>query len=95
MVKNKRMNSSSKSKKGSNKSSLKNKSLLLYNDDFNSFDHVIDCLVTICDHNPVQAEQCALITHINGCCEIASGTLSDLDPLQEDLVLYGLNVGII
>jgi ATP-dependent Clp protease adaptor protein ClpS len=36
-------------------------SLILYNDDINTFDHVIKSLVEICGHDPVQAEQCAMI----------------------------------
>ena len=71
------------------------KTLFLINDNFNSFDHVIDCLVTICNHNDLQAEQCALITHYKGICEIATGHQDDLIPLKEDLSMYGLDVEII
>ena len=60
----------------------------------NTFDYVIDCLVTMCDHNEMQAEQCALLTHYKGSCEIAVGNEIDLLLLKEDLVLYGLNVEI-
>lgn len=51
----------------------KNFSLVLYNDDFNTFEHVIRCLVEICGHDPVQAEQCAVITHFKGNCDIKQG----------------------
>jgi ATP-dependent Clp protease adaptor protein ClpS len=44
--------------------------LLLYNDDVNSFDHVIECLMRICKHQPEQAEQCALIVHFKGKCVV-------------------------
>ena len=54
------------------------KALYLINDKHNSFDHVIDCLVSICEHDDLQAEQCALITHYNGACEIATGNKDDL-----------------
>ncbi len=70
------------------------KALYLINDKHNSFDHVINCLVSICEHDDLQAEQCALITHYNGACEIATGSKDDLIDLQEDLLLYGLNVEI-
>ena len=70
-------------------------SLILINDNYNSFDYVIDCLTALCDHDIIQAEQCALITHNNGRCKIMSSTKSELDPIREDLVLYGLNVDII
>ena len=71
------------------------KVLYLINDDYNRFDHVIDCLVAICDHDELQAEQCAMLTHYKGSCEIAIGKTIDLIPLQEDLELYGLDVEIL
>jgi ATP-dependent Clp protease adaptor protein ClpS len=76
-------------------SKIKNKSLFLINDDFNSFDYVVDCLTAICDHETIQAEQCALLTHYKGSCEIAIGENADLELLREDLALYGLNVEIL
>ena len=77
------------------KKSVAIKTLYLIDDNFNTFDHVIDCLVAICDHTPIQAEQCALLTHINGKCDIVSGEISELKAFQEDLELYGLNVQIL
>ena len=76
-------------------SKLRVKSLFLINDDFNSFDYVVDCLTAICDHETIQAEQCALLTHYKGSCEIVIGGSADLEPLREDLALYGLNVEIL
>ena len=76
-------------------SKIKVKSLFLINDDFNSFDYVVDCLTAICDHETIQAEQCALLTHYKGSCEIITGEIADLEPLREDLELYGLNVEIL
>ena len=78
-----------------NKKGVAFKTLYLINDDFNSFDHVIDCLVAICDHNPIQAEQSALLTHYKGRCDILMGELENLEPIKEDLLLYGLYVEII
>ena len=69
--------------------------IVLFNDEVNTFDHVIDCLVAICDHDPIQAEQCAVLVHYKGSCEIAIGKEADLIPLQEDLSLYGLDVEIL
>lgn len=89
------MKNSSKSKQQASSSKIKVKSLFLINDDYNSFDHVIDCLTAICDHDEIQAEQCALLTHYKGNCEIAVGSVEDLLPLKEDLALYGLNVDIL
>ena len=71
------------------------KVLYLINDEYNTFDHVINCLVTICEHDELQAEQCAFLTHYKGSCEIAIGSSEDLIPLQEDLSLYGLDVEIL
>ena len=79
----------------SQKEQVNQKSLVLFNDDFNSFDHVIDCLVAICEHNPIQAEQCALITHFNGKCVIKNGDPKDLHFLKNDLGHYNLDVEII
>ena len=71
------------------------KKLYLINDPYNTFEHVINCLVTICGHDELQAEQCAIITHYKGRCEIVIGENMDLIPLQEDLALYGLDVEIL
>ncbi len=71
------------------------KRLYLINDQYNTFDHVINCLVVICEHDELQAEQCALLTHYTGSCEIAIGEIQDLVPLKEDLALYGLDVEIL
>ncbi len=71
------------------------KALYLINDQYNTFEHVINCLVVICEHDELQAEQCALLTHCKGSCEIAIGEIEDLIPLEEDLSLYGLDVEIL
>jgi ATP-dependent Clp protease adaptor protein ClpS len=76
-------------------SKIKVKSLFLINDDYNSFEHVVDCLTAICDQDPIQAEQCALLTHYKGSCEIVIGEIADLEPVKDDLALYGLNVEIL
>ena len=88
------MKESSKSTSKTSESKIKVKSLFLINDDYNSFDYVVDCLTAICDHEPIQAEQCALLTHYKGSCEIMLAEKIDLEPVKEDLALYGLNVEI-
>lgn len=70
------------------------KKLILFNDDINTFEHVIDCLVSICDHTEIQAEQCALITHYTGKCEIKKGSYKSLKPYFNDLRTQGLFVVI-
>jgi ATP-dependent Clp protease adaptor protein ClpS len=44
--------------------------VIIHNDNINTFDHVIDCLIDICGHNSLQAQQCALITHTKGKCSV-------------------------
>ena len=89
------MKESSKSTRKASQSKINVKSLFLINDDYNSIDYVVDCLTAICDHDTIQAEQCALLTHYKGSCEIMLGNNDDLLPLQEDLSLYGLNVEVL
>jgi ATP-dependent Clp protease adaptor protein ClpS len=64
--------------------------LILYNDDYHSFDYVIDTLVEVCGHNNLQAEQCAFITHFKGSCDIKVGSKAQLDPIRKLLVDKGL-----
>ena len=61
-------------------------SLIVYNDDHNTFDHVIERLINICGHTPSQAEQCAVIIHYKGKCEVKSGTYKVLEPLCTSLL---------
>lgn len=56
--------------------------LVLYNDDYNTFEHVIESLVEVCGHDPVQAEQCALIAHHKGSCEVKSGMKTILKSMK-------------
>jgi len=60
--------------------------LVLYNDDYNTFEHVIESLVEICGHDPVQAEQCALIAHQKGSCEVKSGVRETLVSMRTGLL---------
>jgi ATP-dependent Clp protease adaptor protein ClpS len=68
--------------------------LVLYNDDVNSFEFVIETLIEVCGHQPEQAEQCALITHTKGKCDIKKGPFSTLKPIKEILILRGLSAVI-
>jgi len=65
--------------------------LILFNDDVNSFDFVIESLVEVCDHDLAQAEQCALIAHFKGKCGIKTGTLSELTPMNNELNSRGIS----
>ena len=66
-------------------------SLILYNDDINTFEHVIKSLVEVCGHEAVQAEQCALIVHFKGSCEVKLGVVEVLNAMSRSLNAKGLN----
>lgn len=68
--------------------------IILHNDDVNTFDHVIDCLVEVCGHDPIQAEQCAWIVHNNGKCGVKRGTFDQLEPRCTTLLQRGLSAVI-
>jgi len=68
--------------------------LVLYNDEVNTFDYVIETLVDVCGHDPVQAEQCTLIAHYRGKCGVKSGTLIELKPLKNEMTNRKLTVSI-
>ena len=68
--------------------------LILFNDDYNTFDHVIESLVKICKHEVIQAEQCAWIVHNNGKCSVKKGHYKKLKPMCEALLDRGLNAEI-
>lgn len=68
--------------------------LILYNDDYNTFDHVIDVLVKYCSHTSIQAEQCAWIVHHNGKCQIKRGSFEKLKPVCEAILENGLTAKI-
>ena len=74
--------------------SSKEKQIVVYNDDYNTFDHVIECFVKYCKHQRLQAEQCANIIHNNGKCSVKKGSLKDLKPINEALCENGLNARI-
>ena len=64
--------------------------LILHNDDYNTFDFVIDSLMEVCDHDEIQAEQCALLTHYKGKCDVKKGENSELENMKELLNSKGL-----
>lgn len=69
--------------------------LVLFNDDVNTFDHVIEILIISCDHTPIQAEQCALLVHYKGKCTVKTGVYDDLVPRCSKLLEEGLSAEII
>ncbi len=74
---------------------VKQKEIILFNDDVNTFEHVIETLISACDHTPEQAEQCSLIVHYNGKCTVKTGEYEDLKPRCSKLLQAGLSAEIV
>lgn len=72
----------------------KENQIVLFNDDVNTFDHVIDTLIAACEHTALQAEQCAMIVHYKGKCTVKSGSYDDLKPRCSKLLDAGLSAEI-
>ena len=68
--------------------------LIVWNDDVNTFDWVIESLVDICGHEKIQAEQCAVIIHHRGKCSVKKGSFDDLRPQAEGLIDRGIQATI-
>ncbi|HPE84235.1 MAG: ATP-dependent Clp protease adaptor ClpS [Aequorivita sp.] len=69
--------------------------IVLYNDDVNTFDHVINSLIFACEHTPEQAEQCSIIVHYKGKCTVKTGEFDELKPRCSMLLEAGLSAEII
>ncbi len=72
----------------------KENQIVLFNDEVNTFDHVINMLIYACDHTPEQAEQCSIIVHYKGKCTVKSGPYKDLEPRCTKLLEAGLSAEI-
>lgn len=69
--------------------------IILYNDDVNTFEHVIETLIYACEHTPEQAEQCSILVHYKGKCTVKTGTFKELEPKCSLLLDAGLSAEII
>jgi ATP-dependent Clp protease adaptor protein ClpS len=69
--------------------------LVVFNDDFNTFDHVIATLIRVCGHTPEQAEQCTFLIHHKGKCTVKSGSFEFLRPFREAICEVGIDARII
>lgn len=72
-----------------------NNEIVLYNDDVNTFDHVIDTLISVCKHTAEQAEQCAILVHYKGKCTVKTGSLEELIPQCSALLDAGLSAELV
>ncbi len=69
--------------------------IILHNDDVNTFDHVIDSLVDVCDHTLEQAEQCSVLVHYKGKCAVKTGEYKELESKCSKLLQLGLSAEIV
>ncbi|HPH47079.1 MAG TPA: ATP-dependent Clp protease adaptor ClpS [Chryseolinea sp.] len=69
--------------------------LVVFNDDFNTFHHVIETLIKVCKHSAEQAEQCTLIIHHKGKCAVKNGTFDFLRPFREAICEVGIDARIL
>jgi ATP-dependent Clp protease adaptor protein ClpS len=70
------------------------KSLVVFNDDVNTFEHVINTLIRVCRHTKHQAEQCTLIIHYKGKCAVKKGSEEELTPMKEAILDAGINAAV-
>src|SRR5882762_1311360 len=70
------------------------KQIILYNDDFNTFDFVIESLLKVCKHDAIQAEQCTFLVHYKGKCSVKKGSYEELEPMCTGLLERGLTAEI-
>lgn len=74
---------------------LKQNEIVLFNDDVNTFGHVIDTLIYACEHTSEQAEQCAILVHYKGKCTVKTGSYDELEPRCSKLLQAGLSAEIV
>lgn len=82
------------SKKQSHKTKRGQYQVILNNDNHNTFDHVIECLIEVCGHNYLQAVQCATLTHGAKRCSVYVDSYDACENVREELVKEGLDVVI-
>jgi ATP-dependent Clp protease adaptor protein ClpS len=68
--------------------------LIVFNDEVNSFDDVIEALVDVCQHSAAQAEQCTLIIHFKGKCSVKEGSWNDLVPMRNAICERGISAEV-
>lgn len=71
------------------------KDLVIFNDDINTFDHVIQTLIRVCRHSSEQAEQCTWIIHYKGKCSVKKDAFEILNPMKQAICEAGIDARII
>lgn len=69
--------------------------IIVFNDEVNTFDHVIRTLIEICEHSAEQAEQCTWIIHYKGKCSVKHGTFEELVPMRNAICDRGISAEIV
>jgi ATP-dependent Clp protease adaptor protein ClpS len=69
--------------------------LVVFNDDVNTFEHVTRTLIKVCKHTQEQAEQCTLIIHYKGKCQVKNGSFDFLRPMREAICEAGIDARIL
>ena len=69
--------------------------LVVFNDDINTFDHVIATLIRVCGHSPEQAEQCTMLIHYKGKCAVKAGSFDFLKPMRQAICEAGIDARIL
>jgi ATP-dependent Clp protease adaptor protein ClpS len=70
------------------------KKLVIYNDDVNTFDWVIDTLMEVCGHTSEQAEQCTIIIHYKGKCAVKEGPFEELAGMRNEICRRGISAEV-
>jgi ATP-dependent Clp protease adaptor protein ClpS len=73
---------------------IEEQKIILYNDEVNTFQFVIDSLIQVCNHDSIQAEQCTLLVHFKGKCDVKQGEYDVLEPMCSALLERGLTAEI-
>jgi len=68
--------------------------LIVWNDEVNTFEWVIETLIEVCNHTTEQAEQCALLIHTKGKYAVKEGQFEVLKPMCEDITERGIGATI-
>ena len=69
--------------------------IILFNDEVNTFDFVIDSLISVCEHTLEQAEQCTYLVHYKGKCAVKTGEFNELKSKCTELLNRGLSAEIV
>lgn len=73
---------------------VEERQIVVFNDDVNTFDFVIDSFIKVCNHEPIQAEQCAHLIHFTGKCAVKQGDWETLEPMCTALLDRGISAEI-